>query len=327
MNRRWKRRPAGSNWGDFGDDDRVGMLNLLTVEKRLQGVAEVREGLAFCLSLPLNVGPGLNPSRFPPKLAAALRDGRPRLNRCSCEQHPGLTDVVCDDWVSLYTQYSTQWDSLCHVGSLFDSDEDGEAEICYYNGYPPATDVGGSPLGIEHMAGTGVQGRGVMIDLRRHFGDQRVSVGYKLLMRVLEADGVIVEPGDLVCLHTGFADLLLASWPKADHAYLSNIAAVLDGHDTQLLQWISDSRLSALIADNVAVERGPATPPSGYAGALMPLHEHCLFKRGVHLGEMWHLTPLADWLREHGRSRFLLTAPPLRLPGAVGSPVTPVATV
>jgi hypothetical protein len=42
---------------------------------------------------------------------------------------------------------------------------------------------------------------------------------------------------------------------------------------------------------------------------------------------MWHLTPLADWLRANKRNRFLLTAPPLRLPGAVGSPATPVATV
>jgi kynurenine formamidase len=47
----------------------------------------------------------------------------------------------------------------------------------------------------------------------------------------------------------------------------------------------------------------------------------------VHLGEIWHLSPLADWLRENKRSRFLLTAPPLRLPGAVGSPATPIATV
>jgi hypothetical protein len=42
---------------------------------------------------------------------------------------------------------------------------------------------------------------------------------------------------------------------------------------------------------------------------------------------MWHITALADWLCAHGRSRFLLTAPPLRLPGAAGSPATPVATV
>jgi hypothetical protein len=36
---------------------------------------------------------------------------------------------------------------------------------------------------------------------------------------------------------------------------------------------------------------------------------------------------LALWLLYKKRSRFLLTAPPLRLPGAVGSPATPVATV
>ena len=53
----------------------------------------------------------------------------------------------------------------------------------------------------------------------------------------------------------------------------------------------------------------------------------CLFKLGLNLGEIWWLKDLALWLRDKKRSRFLLTAPPLRLPGAVGSPATPVATV
>ena len=42
---------------------------------------------------------------------------------------------------------------------------------------------------------------------------------------------------------------------------------------------------------------------------------------------MFYLTELADWLRANHRNRFLFTGPPLRLPGAVGSPATPVATV
>ena len=45
------------------------------------------------------------------------------------------------------------------------------------------------------------------------------------------------------------------------------------------------------------------------------------------LGELWWLTPLAEALAERGRHHFLLTAPALRLPRAVGSPVTPVATI
>jgi hypothetical protein len=38
---RWKKRPPGSNWGDFGKDDQAGRLNLITPEKVLQGIAEV----------------------------------------------------------------------------------------------------------------------------------------------------------------------------------------------------------------------------------------------------------------------------------------------
>jgi len=47
----------------------------------------------------------------------------------------------------------------------------------------------------------------------------------------------------------------------------------------------------------------------------------------VPLGEIFWLKDLAEWLRAHGRNRCFLTAPPLRLPGAVGSPATPIATV
>ena len=53
-NQRWTRRPPGSTWGDWGPDDERGRLNLLTPEKVLQGVAEVKIGKTFCLSLPLD---------------------------------------------------------------------------------------------------------------------------------------------------------------------------------------------------------------------------------------------------------------------------------
>ncbi|TPE96128.1 cyclase, partial [Burkholderia pseudomallei] len=39
---RWKRRPAGANWGEFGDDDQKGRLNWLTERKVLEGMAEVK---------------------------------------------------------------------------------------------------------------------------------------------------------------------------------------------------------------------------------------------------------------------------------------------
>ena len=108
---------------------------------------------------------------------------------------------------------------------------------------------------------------------------------------------------------------------------LGSSYAVLDGRDDALLQWITEAGFASLIADNYGVEAVPSRPGGPTAHAGLPLHQHCLFKLGVNLGEMWYLTELATWLRQHKRNRFLLTAPPLRLTGAVGSPATPIATV
>lgn len=356
MPQRWKHAPANSNWGEFGPDDQRGRMNLVTRAKVLQGIAEVQEGKTFCLSLPLDLpgGTALNPKRLPTQRYATLRDGKSAGAQGYCwsyaSEDPLLTDVVCDDVLLMNTQYSTQWDSLAHMGSRFDADGDGEAEAVFYNGFRAGVEImaarpdpqasadwarypgpHASALGIENLAEHGVQGRAVLIDLEAHVGRERTAVGYERLMRIMQADGVVVEAGDMVCLHTGFADMLMAMNGQPDVARLHASGSGLDGNDPRLLQWIVESRLACLIADNPAVELVQAVNLSGASTPLrrprLPLHEHCLFKNGIHLGELWWLTPLARWLRAHGRHRFLLTAPPLRLPGAAGSPATPIATV
>ncbi|HYM32154.1 MAG TPA: cyclase family protein [Candidatus Cybelea sp.] len=345
-NARWKHRPDGSNWGDFGADDQLGRMNLLTPEKVRQGAAEIREGIAFCLSLPLDYpgGSKLNPRRSPPVLYPTGPEDAPRYNFPVSRMDAHFTDIVCDDKVLLTLQYSTQWDSLAHVGGMFDADGDGKPEPLYYNGYRAHADVvgpvdyvhgdakrsepiGARRLGIENMAVKGVQGRGVLADLHAHFARERKYVGYEDLMRVFERDRVVVETGDMLLLHTGFAQAVLEMRRDPDEKTLHNSCAVLDGRDAKLLRWITDSNIAALIADNYGVEAVPAKPGEGHLHASLPIHEHCLFKLGLHLGELWYLTDLANWLRAHKRNRFMLTAPPLRLPGAVGSPATPIATV
>ena len=190
-NPRWKRRPAGSTWGDWGRDDQLGRLNLLTPDKVLKGIAEVREGKTFCLSLPLDF-PGktvVNPRRNPPVLMPTERNGMPNMAYPLSRDDPKHLDVICDDQVLLTLQYSTQWDSLAHVGQLFDADGDGVPEIVFYNGYRAGEHIAGPveyrdgqvveragghlgamALSIDNMAAHGMQGRGVMIDLEAHFG-------------------------------------------------------------------------------------------------------------------------------------------------------------
>lgn len=351
---RWKCQPSGSAWGEFGPDDQRGRINLVTPAKVLQGLAEVREGRTFCLSLPLDVpgGQSMNPRRIPPRRYAVIRDGKSAGQQGFCwsyqDEDPDLTDVVNDDVVLMSLQYSTQWDGLSHVGSRFDADGDGIAEMVFYNGFRGGEDITAGPedagpdagparypgpnaaaLGIERLAEHGVQGRAVMIDLAHHLGRQRQAVGYDALMRILDADRIEVEAGDMVCMHTGFADTLLAMNRQPNLDRLHETGSGLDGWDSRLLNWIVDVKLACLVADNPAVELvvPKLTGHTGLRRPRLPLHEHCLFKNGIHLGELWYLTELAGWLRGHGRNRFLLTAPPLRLPGAVGSPVTPIATV
>lgn len=129
----------------------------------------------------------------------------------------------------------------------------------------------------------------------------------------------------MLCLHTGLADLAL-HLPDAELEQLRSSCCVLDGRDPALLAWITASRIAAIAADNHAVEQRNHALEHG-PGPLLPLHEHCLFKLGLPLGELWHLTPLATWLRARGRHAFFLTAAPMYLPGLVGAPVNPLATV
>jgi hypothetical protein len=323
-------------------------MNYVTPEKVLQGIAEVKEGRTFILSLPLDYPGGavLNPRRNPPRIAATQRDGKQFFARPLDEFNPNMTDVICDDQVLMALQYSTQWDSFAHVGGRFDADGDGKAELVFYNGFRagehivPASqkDAEGwerfegseaKALGIQLLAEHGAQGRGVLVDLNFHFQRQRKAIGYDDWMRVLEKDKVVVEKGDMVCIYTGFADVLLEMKKKPDPKLVNETCTGLNGRDEKLLQWITDSGLAVLMADNYAVEliQTTLTDPLPKKQPWLPLHEHCLFKNGIHLGEMFYLSELARWLREHKRNRFLLTAPPLRLPGAVGSPSSAIATV
>ena len=186
--------------------------------------------------------------------------------------------------------------------------------------------LGALKLSIANFAAKPIQGRAVMLDFFAHFGHQRRALSFDDVRRVIDTDHVEIETGDLLVMRTGYTRLIMQMDRNPDMARLDAAAMGLDGRDDRLLQWITDSGIAAICADNYAVE---FYPPRDLPGATphLPLHQHCLFKLGLPLGEIWWLDDLGEWLRAHKRTRFLLTAPPLRLPGAVGSPVTPVATV
>src|SRR4029079_9827475 len=264
MTKRWKNRPAGSNWGEFGEDDQHGRMNLLTAERRLRALQEVKTGEVFCLSHPLDRPGGnvLNANRYPPVFHPVMRGKDVYFNLAMENTDPRFTDVGSDEAIMLYSQYSTHWDGFAHKGTVFDANGDGVPEKVSYNcfqlvdseGHGTQGELGALALSVAEMAQTGVQGRAVMIDLRHHFGDERVAVTWEMLERVMKEDDVKGETGDILCLHTGLGELIRQADGKLDQS-IRTACTVLDGYDKRLLEGIADSGIAAIAADNLAVER------------------------------------------------------------------------
>ena len=279
MTKRWRQRPPGSTWGDWGDDDELGRINLLTADKVLEGVREVEAGISFCLSLPLDFpgGTALNQRRYPPGLAPTedMR-GNPatfyNVHMSEMEEGgPRFVDVWADDVVTLSLQYSTQWDSLAHVGAEFDADGDGVEEAVYYNGYragvdlvgpqPDAAGDGGGPPVLRPPSRPRAHGpprRPGARRARRPGPPPRATTGAASTGRRSRtswpATASSVEPGDMLLLHTGFATKVLEWNRHPDPVQIHVMCTYLDARDPSLLEWIADSQISALVADNYAVE-------------------------------------------------------------------------
>jgi hypothetical protein len=197
-------------------------MNWVTKEKVLQGVKEVKEGLTFVLSLPLDYPGGncLNPRRHPPRLAATHRNGRQNFAYEVRQDNPMQTDVVCDDLVLLTLQYSTQWDSFAHVGSLFDADGDGTAEPVFYNGFRAGEHIKPAPANPKPESWNLYEGharrgarhpeprRARRARARRDdrpacaLRQEAACGGFSGIERNIGKDKVTVETGDIVCLHT-----------------------------------------------------------------------------------------------------------------------------
>jgi kynurenine formamidase len=228
---------------------------------------------------------------------------------------PGDLDIgdgvdVADDFIVMPLQSATQWDGLAHVGY------DGR----FYNNAPTASmnALNGATRNSIDQTLPGFSGRGVLLDLARFHGREWLDADHGItpaeLTAVAQQQGVTVGQGDAVLVRTGW--LHKASVEGWDGWHDEEPGLTLD-----CAEWLYERDVSALATDNWAVELLP-TPPGDGVYAL-----HCVLIRdmGMMLGEMWNLDALADDCSADGRWDFLLVAPALRVTGAVGSPVSPIA--
>lgn len=313
-----------SNWGRWGDADELGTLNFITADKVAQAAGLVRHGKVFPLGVDFGSGgpQGAFKFRHNPILVMTVDGGdTDTLARYGSRwpRNPAARQLgdyfqdnpfrFNDDMIIMPLQAATQWDALSHV--YYDDK--------LYNGFPAnsVTSFGAFHCGIDKVAVLGISSRGVLLDLVRHRGaDTFLELGDPITPQELDdaarAQGVTIGRGDIVLIRTGW-------WAR--FLQTGNGAEPGAGLDWRCASWLHDHQVAAVAADNLMVE----DPVSGVEGTYLPMHMLCLRDMGLMLGEYWDLTALADDCAADGVYEFQLIAPPLRVVGAVGSPVNPIA--
>ena len=160
--------------------------------------------------------------------------------------------------------------------------------------------------------------RGVLLDAAGHRGVACLPKGSPIDAAELEAisaaEGVDVRAGDVVAIRTGYMGL----WPDAE----AMAAHKTPGPDISAAHWLLERGVVATGTDTETYEVQPAPDP-GPSGNPQPVHTLLLIQNGIYLMESLDLEALA---RERVYE-FLFVALPLKIRGATGSMVDPVAII
>ncbi|MGC4956296.1 cyclase family protein [Actinomadura citrea] len=291
-----------SNWGRWGAEDERGTTNLITPREIVRAARSVRKGAVFDLGIPLGAdGPQAFPGRINPLHMMTETGAR--------QEYPGGAKWS-DDYVVMPLQAGTQWDAFAHVWY------DG----LLYNGFgEDAVGPHGAARCSIDALGNGIAGRGVLLDVARHaevdwLGGGHV-IGPETLDAVAERQGTEIRAGDILLIRTGWWKKFVVERDAA--AWMSTEP----GLGLDCVRWIRARDLAALGMDNWGIEVAPGED----LAVTSPVHCVLLRDVGIPLGEIFDLEALAEDCADDGVYEFLFAAPPLKVTGAVGSPINPLA--
>jgi len=171
-------------------------------------------------------------------------------------------------------------------------------------------------LGVEQIAP--FLTRGVLLDVPGSLGLETLPAAHPItddeLAMTAKRQGTEPAAGDVVLIRTG--------WPVGRYAdaaaYIGHDSGV-PGPDLSAARWLSGRGIRATGTDTIAYEWLAA----GAGHSLLPVHTHLIFECGIPLFEVLDLEGLAA----DGIHEFVFLAVPLKLVGATGSPVRPLALV
>jgi kynurenine formamidase len=301
-----------SNWGRWGPDDELGAMNHVGPAQVAAAAQLARQGKVISMTLPYDLrGPQGGGFRANPlnlmtatgtDYAAGAQDPLP------AGFGPAHGFGFADDVLVMPNQAGTQWDALSHIfwqGQL-------------YNGFDASgvTSAGAERCGIENYSRSFVM-RGVLLDVARHHGVASLEPGYPIspadLDATASAQGVQVRPGDAVIVRTGLLEARRGQWGD----YTGGPAPGLSLH---LAPWLHEHDVAAVATDTWGCEVRP-----NEIELFQPLHVVALVHMGIPFGEIWDLQAIGEDCATDGVYEFLLSAAPLPITGAAGSPVNALA--
>jgi kynurenine formamidase len=172
------------------------------------------------------------------------------------------------------------------------------------------TSRGFTKLGVETIEP--IIARGVLLDVAGASGARCLPSGHLVSGDELEAarrrQDVRCRPGDVILVRTGNGSV----WAEPE-AYLAGPGIGADG-----ARWLAEQQPLAVGVDNVAVD--VVGHVDAQLGSL-PCHVILLVRHGVYLIE----NLLLEELSRSGSSEFVFVCAALKLRGATGSPVRPLA--
>jgi hypothetical protein len=204
---------------------------------------------------------------------------KPPVHRPKALRDMGIDCEGFDDEIDFNTQFSSQWDSLCHYttgGTTYNgarpTQQGLEVQSTAENDLPT----------IDHWHARGaLAGRGVLIDWKRYHEETTGQAyhpldGYRItpddIEKAAKHQGVEFKHGDILIVRTGYTEMLEAPTPE-DFAKFA--AGTLSGvHGTvDTARWVWNHRFAAVAGDAHGFEAIPSLKEDGTPGGLSQLGE------------------------------------------------------
>lgn len=214
---------------------------------------------------------------------------------------------AANDQIVMGTHVGTHIDALAHVS------HDG-----LLHGGVPVDEAMEGGLFPQHGVHTiePMLRRAVLLDVPAALGVACCEGGYEITVADLEAaesrTGTVVVPGDVVLVRSGWG----ARFDDGVEAY-GGAETGVPGVSADGATWLAERGVHAAGADTIAFERIAAR--AGHA--VLPAHRILLVVAGIYIVEALDLEALAA----RGAGAFTFVLVPMKLTGATGSPVRPLA--